>query len=425
MWIGPFFLTRFLPSLSFLLLLAAKPVLSATSITLSQALELAEKSHPQLRVSASGVDLAEAGITTARARPNPAMTAQVGHQFARIPGNVTGLVQIYGFSQPLELGSLRPTRIGVAERYRDSSRIALSGTRLAVLANVRRTFYQVLRHRNEIGILNENLRLVEELRQKIQVRVEVGEAGRLELIRAEAEVATAQTQSNSAQLRLVDSFAQFRASVGSPLDSGTTLEGELDPPAVLPPLEELEQQTMQLHPAIALAGAEIRRAESAVAYERALRLPQPSVRTDYERYPDVPNYRVGVDIPLPLWNRREGPIAEALASLRQATAAEEARRLEIMAALEGAYRRYQVATAQLSAFERGLLREAEEAVRAAQTAYQLGERGILEVLDAQRVLRTVRLDFLNAQFDREAALVDLDELRAVDLRALNPLRNRP
>ena len=38
-----------------------------------------------------------------------------------------------------------------------------------------------------------------------------------------------------------------------------------------------------------------------------------------------------------------------------------------------------------------------------------------EVLDAQRVLRTVSLDFLNAQFDRQAAQIDLDELRAIQL----------
>ena len=38
----------------------------------------------------------------------------------------------------------------------------------------------------------------------------------------------------------------------------------------------------------------------------------------------------------------------------------------------------------------------------------------------QRLLRSVRLDYLNAQFDRQAALVDLDELRGVDLRRSTP-----
>ncbi|MEI9814343.1 MAG: TolC family protein [Acidobacteriota bacterium] len=94
--------------------------------------------------------------------------------------------------------------------------------------------------------------------------------------------------------------------------------------------------------------------------------------------------------------------------------------MEVLAALEGAYERYQLASQQLAAFEQGLFEEAEEAVRAAETAFQLGERGILEVLDAQRVLRAVRLDFLNAQYDRQAALIDLDELRAVELGRATP-----
>jgi cobalt-zinc-cadmium efflux system outer membrane protein len=79
-----------------------------------------------------------------------------------------------------------------------------------------------------------------------------------------------------------------------------------------------------------------------------------------------------------------------------------------------------VAGQQLAAFEQGLIQEAEEALRAAEAAYRLGERGILEVLDAQRVLRTVRLDLLNAQYDRQAALVDLDEVEAADPRSQNP-----
>jgi cobalt-zinc-cadmium efflux system outer membrane protein len=139
-----------------------------------------------------------------------------------------------------------------------------------------------------------------------------------------------------------------------------------------------------------------------------------------DRPPDTPTYRAGISIPLPLWNRREGPIAEAVALVRQARAIEENNELQLLASLTSAYERYEVAAAQLAAFEQGLLREAEEGVRAAETAYKLGERGILEVLDAQRILRTVRLDLLTAEFDRQAALIDMDEVLAVNLMEGKP-----
>lgn len=185
---------------------------------------------------------------------------------------------------------------------------------------------------------------------------------------------------------------------------------------VLPPIDELRKEVADYYPALAAAGAEINRAESILQTETALRKPQPLARFEWERLPDTTLYRFGMAFPVPLWDRRKGPIAEAEAAVRRVKASAERQRVEIRGALESAYERYQIAGQQVSAFEGGVLLEAEEAVRSSETAYQLGERGILEVLDAQRVLRTVRLDALNAQFDRQSALTDLRHLRALDLR---------
>jgi len=88
-------------------------------------------------------------------------------------------------------------------------------------------------------------------------------------------------------------------------------------------------------------------------------------------------------------------------------------RLELTASLESAYGQYQVADQQVKSFESGALRQANAAVEAARAAYRLGARGIIEVLDAQRVLQRVRGDLLDAQYERENALIDLQELGAV------------
>ncbi len=308
----------------------------------------------------------------------------------------------------------------LAARGRQSSEIALSGTRLAVLSSVRRAFFQALRKRDEITILFENVRLVEEFRKRIQVRVDVGEAGRLELYRADAEVATARTAFSAARLKYVAELAQLRAAIGATVEPGFTPEGTLDPPQILPALEDMRSLVIERHPQMQLARAEVRRAEARLTHERALRRPQPSLVFQMDRPPDTPTYRAGINLPLPIWSRREGPIAEAVAQLRQARALAENSELQLLAALTGAHERYEAASTQLAAFQQGLLREAEEGVRAAETAYRLGERGILDVLDGQRILRSIRLDLLTAQFDRQAALVDLDELRAVNLRESKP-----
>ena len=58
----------------------------------------------------------------------------------------------------------------------------------------------------------------------------------------------------------------------------------------------------------------------------------------------------------------------------------------------------------------GSMAQAEAALRVAQAAYRFGERGILDVLDAQRVLRSVRADLLLARYQLQASLIELDAL---------------
>jgi cobalt-zinc-cadmium efflux system outer membrane protein len=392
--------------------------LASERMTLREALELADGRHPLIHAAEAGRERATAGITTAKAYPNPSFVSQTGRQMVIYPGNITGLVQLMSFSQPLEvLGGLRPTRIEAARRGLDVAERNREWRRLMVLSHVRRTFFQVVRRQNEIELLIENMRLVEDLRRRIQVRVDVGEAPRLEVVRAETEAATARAQVNSARLRAAGAMADFRAAVGVPVAEGVVLSGALDSPGALPPLEDMQRASVEGHPWLRMARSQVARAEAQVNLERAMRIPQVALRSDFERYPDVPNWRFGVEIPLPLWNRRQGPIAESQAQTRQLKAEEEAQRIQLLSGLEAAYRRYQAATALAELYETAILRQAEAALKATETAYQLGERGIIEVLDAQRLLRSSRLEHLNAQYDRQAALVDLDELRAIDPRS--------
>lgn len=394
---------------------------AAEQLTLEEALSLAEQRHPRLQEAEAAVAGAAAGIVTARAYPNPTTELFLGDQKARRREATPGLDEYYVLSQPLELPSLRHSRREAAEHGRESSAFTFAETRLAVRTAVRQAFYESLRWKGARVLAQETLRLIEDLRRRIQVRVDVGEAGRLELVRAEAEVATARTFANTAQLQFVTAISALRAAIGESAGVELNLEGALEPAPEFPTLTEIRQQVLAEYPALKQAQAEVRRAEALLKTEIALRIPQPSVRFEWERLPETTLYRFGVSIPLPLWNRREGPIGEAQSALRRAQAAVERRTLEVTSALESAYGRYGVANQQVAAFESGVLQGAEEAVRAAEAAYQLGERGILDVLDAQRVFRSVRLDFLNAQFDRQSALTDLRHLRALDLRELTPL----
>lgn len=403
---------------------AGAPKLATTGsgriLTLAQALNLAEQNHPQLQVAADRVTGASAGVTTARAFLNPEISfGSLGHQRAIQPGTLPGMLHGFTLSQTFELPALRRARISSAQLGRVATQFAYDEDRLTVRGMVKQAYFEALRRKNEIALARENLQLLQELQRRIKVQYDVGEASRLELTRADAEVSIAAVQAQSVERRYSTALADLHAAIGVPLD-GSEPDAPLDPVAILPPLEELTNSVLAKHPGIAGAEIEERRADANVGLEKALRLPQPTGWIDVLQQPDVAQYRFGVAVTLPLWNQRKGPIAEAEASRRQSSSYSDFRRLQIATAVEKAYGEYRIAQSQVEMFESGVILQAEAAVQGAQAAFQFGERGIIEVLDAQRVLRSSRLEYINAQYDRQQALIVLEQLGALDPRSSNP-----
>ena len=390
------------------------------ALTLDRTLALAQQFNPRLDVANAQIQVAEAGIITARTRPNPEANYLGGHQGLLLPNGASGLLQHWGYAQPVETPAVRRNRIEAAQLGRDASTFGLEESRLLLRGAVKQAFYQILRRRNEVEIAQETLKLVDDLRQRVQVQVAVGEAGRLELTRAESEVSTAQTFLRSAQLRESGAETELRALLGTSLGGKIELQGALDEPQTLPTLEEARQIARREHPALARLAAESRRSQARLETEKALRTPQPVLIAEYEQMPDVRFFRAGVAIPIPFFNRRQGPIAEAAAALAQTNSITTALRLEISSAVERAYSTYQIASQQVASMEAGPLRGAQAAVEGAEAAFRFGERGIIEVLDAQRVLRSIRSDYVNAQYDRQSALLDLEQLKAIELSSPNP-----
>ena len=391
----------------------SEPLPSVTApLTLEQALALADKNSPLLQEASASVERSRAGIQAARAYTNPSVEFLGGQQFARpipTPG-VPGALLHYSASQPIEIPKERSTRIEASQLDLAGSKYRMAGIRLSLAATVKRAFYDVIRRKQQLGQARDNLALVEDLRRRVGLEVNVGEKGRLELTRAEAELSRARAAVKTADVQLASARAVLKAVIGSRSEETFDAQGDLGAAVSIPPLNELRAQVLVNHPAMAEANVLTVRSRVDVSHERALRIPAPTIYGEYERQPDINFYRFGVTVPLPLWDRRKGQIAQAQAEVNRSEALVRQRGLELTAALESAYDQYQISNQQVEGLQAGSLREAEAAVDAARAAYRYGERGILEVLDAQRVLQGVRSDLLEAQYARQSALIDLEEL---------------
>jgi len=399
-----------------LLWLAAGTAAAEPQFTLDQILALLAGNNPVLAGAKARRESAGAALTTARAYPNPELEAGGGSSTGIGPGALNGPNQALFLAQPLDLPFVRSARREVAEAGILSADAANRQVWLTVRAQASQAFYEILRRQAELAIAFDNETLLSQIREKVGIKVDVGEAPRYEAVKAEAELLNAVKLRETAAIRVEDARSALRALYGPVLPADFAVEGELPVlNGTIPDLAALRERVLAHQPALAQTRAEVVKAGARLQLEEKLRYPQPTLKAGVERDPGLEQWRVAIAVPLPLWNQRQGPIGEARADLRQSEAAAVAQELAVLRELEAAYNRFRVAHRQVETFEGGLLKEAESALKVAEAAYRLGERGILDYLDAQRTYRAVRNDFLNARFDRQAAWIDLERLTASDL----------
>lgn len=386
------------------------PATAARRISIDDLVMLVLQHNPALRAGQRGVDVATAGVTTAGALPNPRIEINTGRNGTQSPSAQTGNVTGIGVSQFIENPNLRSARVNTALYAEQSSLQSLSQTRNELVGQVRQRAYEYLLRKEEALAAADALGLLEQIRERVKVRVETGEAGRYELIKSDAEIINAQQREQTARLQIQQAAISLNRLAAGQLPPVWDLDAQLNEVIALPELDQLKKSALQSNPELRVLESEFERNTSRIAEAQASRLPGLELRLSQIREPDVRQDIVGVSVQVPLFDQRRGPRAEAIAERERTTARLEGRRAELIQQLELSWKSVEIARVRIKALSEGAMRDAEAALRVAQAAYRFGERGILEVLDAQRVLRAVRQDLLLARYQLQASLIDLDVL---------------
>lgn len=380
--------------------------------TLDELLRLASQSNRALMAGRDQVEAARSAVNSAGAFPNPEIEYLAGSSRARLAGAPAGDVRSLTLTQPLDLPGRRAARIDAAGAALEATAAGQGAFEAELTAQVRVRFYELLRREAELRAAREDRRLMEDIRGRIALRVESGEAPRYELIKADAETLNAQKLAQAAGFRVEQARSALRRLVGAVLPADFTIKGQLDQVPEVGPLTQLQGEIEAGNPELARARAETRRAEHQLDYERAQRWPTLALKASREEDPELRSNRFGVVLSLPLWDRRSGPVGEAAANLSRARNELAEREFSLHQAMEFAYQQYEIAQTQVTALESGIVRQAESALKVAEAAYRFGERGILEVLDAQRVYRAARNELISARFELAAAWAEIERLRA-------------
>ena len=240
--------------------------------------------NPALEAGRRSVDIATAGITTASAYPNPKLEFDAGRSAATGLSS-SGQLSSVGVSQLIENPALRSARVNSALFAEQSSQQTLRQTRNELVAQVRLRAYEYLLRREEAQAASDALSLLEQIRERVKLRVETGETGKYELIKSDAEIVNARQREQTARLQIAQAAISLNRLAGGRLPAEWTLDAQLADIVEVPDLQALKARALRDNPEILWLGSELERNQSRITEANASRWPGVELRLRQSREP--------------------------------------------------------------------------------------------------------------------------------------------
>ena len=262
------------------------------------------------------------------------------------------------------------------------------------------------------AIVRQTASVIQGVAEDAEIRLEAGdisafEARRLRLERVQAEQAMAE-----AALRARDA----RRALAALIAPGTGME-EIGPSEGLegvPPMltRDAALRALPGRPDLEAAARELDAARAGMKIAGTYWVPDPTLGVGYRHHKDgFAGASIGVDVPLPLFDRGTGTREEAAAESSAASYRLELRRRLAEYDLVATSDRYASRRALLQAAAAGLVADGEALLSAATAAYAENEMTLLELLDAASAFQNAQLGALSLSSEAWIAYYDL--LRAM------------
>jgi len=386
------------------LLLLACTYASAEGLTEKEVLERFLGQSPHARELRARVAATRAEFQTRTLLPNPTFA------YTR---ESAGFTEFFEAQQTLpitgRLGYLRKAAVAGVGATEADAKFALWGLR----SDVRRAFNALVAAQEREAVLKKSAGEIQSITRIIAAREKEGESSRFDRVRAEREVAELRAEEAIAETAGIEARSTVLAFLPNGTDSFTatgTLTGALAIPAA-----ELLDRALQARGDYRAEESQIQRFQLEQAAAGRLRFPEPVVsaglkRADNARGDTDSGPVVSLTVPIPLFNRGTTEVTRFKAEEERARARRDVLRQQIAAQVEGAYQAFLVRQRAVETYISETSEVGRELTKTAQVAYQEGELGIVELLDAFRVTHQSELRLLELRAAAKGALIELERM---------------
>jgi len=359
-----------------------------------------------MEIARARVGEAQAAVVTAGARPNPGLSVAPG-----IPSPYLFSVDL---AVPIETAGKRGHRIESARSLEHAARFDLADSAWKIRSGVRLALLNYVLASRTLDLLRSEEQVRGDQVNILEQRFSVGEIPRPEVDLSRIELSKTHLAISTAEGRLAGAKATLAASIGIPVGSLQGLDfswSDLDSPPNAESLspEQIQREAVLNRLDVRRSLAQYAAAEADLQLEISKQYPDIQVGPGYT-YEEKNNFfTLGLSTTLPIFNRNQGPIAEAEARRKESAAAFLEKQAQVIAGSERALALYIAALKELAEADQSLHRLQDAQLQMMQQAVRLGEEDRLALNGVRIESSVVTRTRLDALARAQSALGELED----------------
>ncbi len=401
----------------FILSISAQSSL-AESTTLEELMKIGIINNPTLKVARSRLGINDAQILTASLRINPSFVTDNG---------IAEKTYRAGIEQTFELGAKRKKRTKLEQIRKDVVISEIATTLIDVRSNIRIAYIQLYNAQQTLVAAQEILETTTKLSEIAKKRQLAGDIAVLDVLQAEIIMVKAKNDIQINKLAVNEAFNNLNAYLGQDLNRNIHLKepsllSEYNDAEFMPKdqsedlINALIEQAYVTRPEIKaiLKNIEVERQRIVVAKANII----PNLRL--AAGPDIVlpggeesnnlnmNVFVVAGVEIPVFNRQQGAIKEALAQKELYEKELDATKIAIAQEIKNAYAGIINNAESIRIYQNDLLPRAKDVLEKSKLSFQEGKSSILMSLNSQEAYINTRFGYIQTLRNYEKSVSDLE-----------------
>jgi cobalt-zinc-cadmium efflux system outer membrane protein len=386
-------------------------------ITLDQAIQLAVQHNHSLQAARTTIQQNQAAEITANLRPNPTFFTDWEYLplFSRPQGQtISDYIQgstegDLGLSYLIERGHKRQRRLEAARATTAVTRATVADNERSIAFQVGSLFVNAQLAQSTFDLAQQDLKSFQQTVEIGAVQFKDGTMSENDYLKIRLQLVQFETDVQQAMLNKAQALSDLRQQLGyESVPAEYDVVGEFEYRPLVVTLEELQAKALQNRPDLRAAVLGVTAANSQYALAKANGKQDPTISTNYSHVNGINGLTWSFSVPLAIFDRNQGNIAQTRIAIRQAEEQQKAASSQVLTDVKDAYEALQESARIAQLYRGSYLEVAQKSRDISEYAYRRGALALIDFLDAERSYRATQLAYRQAV---AAYLTSLEQLR--------------